>query len=124
MNNTSNSKSNQKPVDFILVITVLIMLALGVVMVLSASSPSALAETGNSYKYVITQGMSAVLGLALMAIISKIDYRIYKKFDKVIYFVTLILLVAVIIPGVGHSSGGATRWINLKFFQLAADKEK
>ena len=55
-----NSSSKQKPVDFILVITVLIMLALGVVMVLSASSPSALAETGNSYKYVMTQGISAV----------------------------------------------------------------
>lgn len=42
-----NSKLNvkKKPVDFILVITVLIMLALGIVMVLSASSPSALAES-------------------------------------------------------------------------------
>lgn len=35
----------KKPVDFILVITVLIMLALGIIMVLSASSPSALAES-------------------------------------------------------------------------------
>ena len=55
------SKNREKPVDFILVITVLIMLSLGVVMVLSASSPSALAETGNSYKYVMTQGLSAVI---------------------------------------------------------------
>lgn len=60
----NNSQSNSKPVDFILVITVLIMLALGVVMVLSASSPSALAETGNSYKYVMTQGFSAVVRLS------------------------------------------------------------
>lgn len=57
----NNSQSNNKPVDFILVITVLIMLALGVVMVLSASSPSALAESGNSYKYVMTQGFSAIV---------------------------------------------------------------
>ena len=55
------SKNREKPVDFILVITVLIMLSLGVVMVLSASSPSALAETGNSYKYVMTQGFSAII---------------------------------------------------------------
>ena len=61
MNKTNNSKNKQKPVDFVLVITVLIMLALGVVMVLSASSPSALAESGNSYKYVMTQGFSAVI---------------------------------------------------------------
>ena len=57
----NNSQSNKKPVDFVLVITVLIMLGLGVVMVLSASSPSALAETGNSYKYVMTQGFSAIV---------------------------------------------------------------
>ena len=57
----NNNGSNKKPVDFILVITVLIMLALGIVMVLSASSPSALAETGNSYTYVMTQGFSAIV---------------------------------------------------------------
>ena len=50
-----------------------------------------------------------------MAVISKIDYRVYKKFDKVVYFGALILLAAVAIPGLGHSSGGATRWINLRF---------
>lgn len=64
MNNNRNSKNIQKPMDFILVITVLIMLALGVVMVLSASSPSALAETGNSYKYVITQGFAAIVRIS------------------------------------------------------------
>ena len=50
-----------------------------------------------------------------MAIISKIDYKIYKKFDKVAYFGAIILLAAVAIPGLGYSSYGATRWINLKF---------
>ncbi len=48
-----------------------------------------------------------------MYIISKIDYRIYKRYDKLAYGVTIILLLAVLIPGVGHSSGGATRWIYL-----------
>lgn len=66
MNGLANTKAkklntNQKPVDFILVITVLIMLALGVVMVLSASSPSALSESGNSYAYVKTQGIAAIV---------------------------------------------------------------
>ena len=62
-NRKTISNNKEKPVDFVLVITVLIMLSLGVVMVLSASSPSALAETGNSYKYVITQGFSAIIRL-------------------------------------------------------------
>ena len=50
-----------------------------------------------------------------MAIISKIDYRIYKRFDKVAYFGAVVLLAAVAIPGLGKESGGAVRWINLKF---------
>ena len=54
-------------------------------------------------------------GLVLMGIISKIDYRIYKKFDKVAYFGSIMILAAVAIPGLGWSAGGATRWINLKF---------
>lgn len=48
-----------KPFDFILITTVLIMLLLGLVMVLSASAPSALAEDRGSYAYVRTQGISA-----------------------------------------------------------------
>ncbi len=50
----------RKPFDFILCIDVLVMLSLGVIMVLSASSPSALAESGNSYSYVTTQGLAAI----------------------------------------------------------------
>lgn len=111
-------KVKNKPVDFLLVITVLIMLALGIVMVLSASSPSALSRTGKSYQYVRTQAFSAIVGLVLMIIISKIDYRIYKKFDKIAYFGSIFLLAAVMIPSIGMESGGARRWIDLKFISF------
>ena len=53
-----------------------------------------------------------------MFIISKIDYRIYKKFDKIAYFISIVILLAVLIPGIGWSSGGATRWINIKPIRL------
>ena len=111
----TNTNIKQKPFDFILFITVLIMLAFGVVMVLSASSPSALSESGDSYSYVKTQAVSAILGIILMLIISKIDYKIYAKFYKIAYFFSIIILAVVAIPGVGYSSGGATRWIRLGF---------
>ena len=39
------------PIDFTLLITILLLLSIGLIMVLSASSPSALAESGNSYSY-------------------------------------------------------------------------
>lgn len=105
----------EKPIDFILIVTVLIMLGLGIVMVLSASSPSALAANGKSYTYVKTQGFSAILGLILMAIISKIDYKKYKHLDKVAYIVSIALLLAVLVPNLGREAKGAVRWLNLKF---------
>ena len=74
------SKFLNNKMDFILLITVLILLSLGVVMVLSASAPSALSETGDSYKYIKKQALSAVLWIFAMMGCSRLDYHIYKKF--------------------------------------------
>lgn len=114
----NNTKHISKPFDFILFITILIMLSLGIIMVLSASSPSSLAEFGDSYHYVKTQCVSAVAGIILMLIISKIDYRIYSKFYKILYWGSIVALLSVMIPGFGASANGATRWINLGFTTL------
>lgn len=87
-------------------------------MVLSASAPSALSETGNSYTYVTKQAIFAVLGLAVMFFASKVDYRIYKKFYWPIYWISVGILLLVLVPGLGSSANGATRWINLGFTQF------
>ncbi len=85
-------------------------------MVLSASSPSSLSTYGNSYNYVSKQAIAAAIGITAMLIISKIDYKIYAKFYKVAYAVSIIILLLVLIPGVGRSVNGATRWINIPIF--------
>jgi len=107
----SRPKNKKKPADFIMLMTVLLLLSLGIVMVLSASSPTALAEDGNSYSYVSKQAGFAVAGLIGMLIISKIDYRIYRKYYKIIYIISIILLALV--PLIGYEVGGAKRWINV-----------
>lgn len=110
--------TNKKPFDFILCITVFLLLALGIVMVLSASAPSALSTYGNSYEYVIKQVGFAALGIFLMFVIAKIDYRYYKKLYKLAYLASVIALLSVAIPGIGVEVKGATRWINLGFGQF------
>lgn len=111
----NKEKIKQKPFDFTLCITVFLLLALGIIMVLSASAPSALATTGNSYTYVIKQTIFAVVGVCLMFIISKIDYTIYKRFYKLAYWGSIIALALVVVPGIGVSVNGAKRWIDLGF---------
>lgn len=100
-----------KPVDFTLCVTVLLLLALGIIMVLSASSPAALAESGNSYKYVSKQALAAAIGLVLMFVISKIDYHTYKPLYKMAYIGSFVLLALV--PIIGTDANGAKRWIDL-----------
>jgi len=99
------------PIDFTLVITILFLLGIGLVMVLSASSPSALSESGNSYSYFSKQLLFAILGLLAMVFISKIDYRFYQKFYKHAWILSVILLVAVKL--IGTEVNGAKRWISI-----------
>ena len=118
-NKTKGVKRTKKTqVDFVLIIIIIILLSFGIVMVLSASAPSALAETGDSYTYVTRQMIFAVIGLAIMWFVSKIDYRIYKKFYWAIYWLSIGVLLLVLIPGLGSSASGAKRWINLGFTQF------
>ncbi len=105
-----------KPFDFILFIVVLILLGMGITMVLSASSPMSLSTTSSSYTYVSKQAIAAVLGIIVMLIISKIDYKILSRFYKIIWIVSIVGLAAVMIPGIGVTVKGATRWIKFPVF--------
>lgn len=97
------------PIDFTLLITIILLIGIGLVMVLSASSPSALAISGDSYKYFNKQLLFAVLGVIAMLAISKIDYRFYQKFYKHAWWLSAALLVAVKL--IGRKVNGAQRWI-------------
>lgn len=115
--NAKTTKTGQ--FDFVLFITVLVMLGTGLIMVFSASSPSALSKTGKSYVYVRTQAIAAIGGIVAMLAISKIPYKTWKKFSGLfIYFSSIAILLAVKIPGLGYNAGGAYRWIDLGFTTL------
>ena len=105
-----------KKFDYSILIVTLLLLSIGLIMLLSASAPTALSEDGNSYKYVIKQGIVAVVGLFAMITLSKIDYRIYKGFKWIIYLGLLALLVAV--GFTGTYAGGARRWIKILGFSF------
>ncbi len=114
----TNSKISQikssNRVDFPLLIVILILVALGLVMVLSASSPSALAESADSYAYFKKQAIAIIIGFIGMYVLSKFNYDFYKKFYKIIYILSVLILFLVLLPKpIGVASNGARRWINL-----------
>ena len=108
------SKFLNNKMDYVLVITVLILVSLGVVMVLSASAPSALSKTGSSYTYFIKQFGFAVFGIIAMLFVSTIDYRFYKKYYWGVYVVSVLVLLLVLVPHLGKEVNGALRWIEIK----------
>ena len=102
-------------IDFYLLSTVLILVAIGIVMVWSASSYIALHKYNNANYFLTKQGINVTIGLVGMVIAINIDYHKYKKFTIPIAVVTFILLVIVLFS---KPVNGATRWIDLGFTTL------
>ncbi len=100
-------------VDFTLFIVILAILVIGVIMVYSASSYSALNNPAihDDMYYFKKQLIAAFLGLFLMLVIEKIDYHKIKKYTNIILIITFVLLILVVL--IGPSINGAKRWINV-----------
>lgn len=102
--------------DFQFLGVVIVLLAFGLIMILSASSPVAYASssTGNdSFFYFKKQLMWAIIGGVLMFFAANYDYRKLKKWSKLALFGSLGLLILVLIPGIGVVVNDARRWIQL-----------
>jgi cell division protein FtsW len=82
---------------------------LGVVMVFSASSIMAVREHADSLYFLKRQGLFALVGFALMAVLMHFNYLYLRKLAVPILFACLFLLVLVLVPGLGAKVGGAKR---------------
>lgn len=117
MENKAASKNlnvnNKRPADFVLFVSVIVLLCIGLVMVSSASSYYALSNYGSTNFFLNKQLFFAVLGVIAMIIISNIDYHKYKKIAFIGFIVVALLMIAVLIPGIGVNVNGARRWIEV-----------
>ena len=104
-----------KNIDFPLLISIILLLCIGIVIMASASSYYSLNQYGNSNYLLIRQLGFAIIGVIAMIILSNVNYKLYKKWGYVIFGIGILLMLAVLIPGLSGSSKGATRWINLGF---------
>lgn len=99
-------------IDLTFMFLVLILLAIGLIMLFSASYASAYYETGNSFYYISRQLLFAIVGIIGMFVVANIDYHILHRFAFLIYIGTVFLLILVLFV---HTREDARRWIPLGF---------
>ncbi len=97
--------------DLPLIGVVLALTCIGIAMVYSASGIRALDTLDDPKYYLMWQAVWACIGLAGMLVAMRIDYHRYRALAVPLLVVVVILLVAVLIPGVGVRAGGAARWL-------------
>ncbi|MFC1686667.1 putative lipid II flippase FtsW [Patescibacteria group bacterium] len=99
--------------DYLLALAVFILVIFGLVMISSASVVSSYELFGHNNYYLKHQAISIVIGLIVWIMAFSIPFTIWRKLAYPLLFLTLLLLVAVFIPGIGYEYGGAKRWIVL-----------
>jgi len=104
----------EKKVDRFFLIIVLLLLAVGIAMFVSASL-GVLEKNESIFYSILFKQLILGLGLGLlgMYLCSKINYKIWRNFSFLIFLGSILLTAAVFIPSLGWSHGGAERWIQL-----------
>jgi cell division protein FtsW len=106
-------RRDRHQVAYPLLVGVIALVAIGVVMVYSASSVNSYITTADPGKQGLQQGIWAALGLVVMVAASKTDFRLLRYVAIPVFVVTMALLVVVLIPGIGTSAFGSRRWLFL-----------
>ena len=100
-------------IDYILVITTILLLIFGLLMVYSASNVVATYKYDDKFYYFKRQFIFAAISLVIAIIIYNLDiYKIY-KYSSLLFLISVVFLVLVLIPGIGVVRGGARSWIGV-----------
>jgi cell division protein FtsW len=92
---------------------VALLCGIGLMMVLSASSVEALRTYGGAWLFFERQAMWVGLGVVALIVTASVDYRRWRRLGAPLTAVSLVLLVLVLIPGMGISVGGSSRWLGI-----------
>jgi len=108
-----NTKNHKPAVDKQLLYLILSLVVIGLVFIADISAPQALNFFNDKFYFFKQQIVWAAIGLVAMVIVSNIHYSFWKKLAVPFFFVTVILLVAVLIPRISLKALGARRWISI-----------
>ncbi|MEO9275834.1 putative lipid II flippase FtsW [Marinomonas sp. 5E14-1] len=109
-------------IDAIFLSSVVSILALGIVMVSSASISVSESIHGHPYFFMMRQSLYLILGLVFGWALLSLPTSQLQKWGILMMGLSLILLILVLVPGIGKSVNGSRRWINLVVFNLQASE--
>lgn len=103
------------PIDLPFCLLVILLTGIGLVMLLSASFPSAYYINSDPTLYFVRQGIFAIAGISAMLVISRVNYQRLRALAKPLLYLAVILLTLVIIPGnpFAETRNNATRWLGV-----------
>ncbi len=107
-----------KGLDYQIVLIYASLALIGLIMVTSASIGIADAQLGDPFYYGKRQFIRLTLGVMLLWMAYKIPTEIWKNNGMLLMLGSLFLLVLVIVPGVGKTVNGSTRWLDLVIFTV------
>lgn len=113
-----NVEDQLDKIDLVLLFTSIALLAIGLVMVTSASISIADRNLSSPFFYLQRQTIFIVLGLAAAWLVYQIRLVQWEKSGMALLGFSLFLLLLVLLPGVGKEVNGSTRWISLGMFNL------
>lgn len=105
--------SSASPLDLRLLFSVIALVVFGLIMVYDSSVVQAYRDYGDKYYYIRQQLVWVLLGLLSLVFFSRLHYRYLRKLALPLFVFSLVLLLAVFMPGLGIMAGGAHRWLKL-----------
>ncbi|HEX4342625.1 MAG TPA: FtsW/RodA/SpoVE family cell cycle protein, partial [Verrucomicrobiae bacterium] len=111
--------NERQRIDRLQIIAMTGLMLLGAAFVYSATTASAPDAVIPWFKQIfVRQIVWYVLGIGVATTLCFIDYHTLARWSVVAYWLTILLLLVVLIPGIGSLRFGARRWIDLGFFQF------
>ena len=115
--NTADRNEHQ-PKEVWLVIASATLLSLGLLMVASASAVISDKQFGYPFHYLLRQLIFAIAGIAAAITAARLPIKSWQRFSPLLLLFSLLLLIAVLIPGIGHVVNGSRRWISFGISRL------
>ena len=113
------AEEKRTSVDWLMISAVFVLMCIGAAFIYSAIGANENRDGTAFYRLEwFKQIIWYLVGAAGAAVFCLVSYHTWARFSIVFYWLVILLLVALFIPGVGKTIYGATRWIDLKVFQL------